>query len=109
MQLLSRSEELMLLAIWKLQGNAYGVTIRKLISEITGFDWALGAVYMPLDKLVEREFVVKYDSAPVAQRGGRSKCMYRLTEEGKKALLEIREIQESMWKNTLPIKFDSGF
>jgi len=32
MKLLSRNEEIVLLAIWRLQGNAYGVTIRQQVS-----------------------------------------------------------------------------
>ena len=70
MKLLSRSEEIMLLAVWKLRGNAYGVTIRELVTQMTGQDWTLGAIYVPLDKLTNKEYVRKYDSKPTAERGG---------------------------------------
>jgi PadR family transcriptional regulator, regulatory protein PadR len=106
MKLLSRSEEIILLAIWKLKGNAYGVTIKELVIEITGHEWTLGSIYMPLEKLAEREYVRKFESNPTAIRGGRSKCMYELTEEGKTALKEIREINESLWKDVSTIAFD---
>jgi len=109
MILLSRSEEIMLIAIWRLTGNAYGVTIRELASELTGHEWTLGAIYVPLDKLTEKEYVKKYESSPTAQRGGRSKCMYELTEDGKKALKEIREVQESLWKGISPVALDRSF
>ena len=36
MKILSRSEEIVLLAIWKLQAEAYGVEIRKKVSRATG-------------------------------------------------------------------------
>ncbi|MFC2082149.1 PadR family transcriptional regulator [Bacteroidota bacterium] len=109
MKLLSRSEEILLIAIWKLRGNAYGVTIRELVSQMTGQDWTLGAIYVPLDKLTRKEYVKKYMSNPTTERGGRSKCMYDVSEDGKKALKEIREVQDSIWKDVTDIAFDRNF
>lgn len=106
MKLLSRSEEILLLAIWKLSGNAYGVTIRDLVSDLTGHEWTFGAIYVPLDKLTQREFVRKFSSSPTGSRGGRSKCMYELTDEGKSALKEIREIQNAMWDDISDTAFE---
>jgi len=42
MILLSRSEEIVLLAIWKLKNNAYGVTVREQVSRDTGHEWSVG-------------------------------------------------------------------
>ena len=39
MHILSRSEEIVLLAIWKLLDNAYGVTIREQVYTDTGYEW----------------------------------------------------------------------
>lgn len=52
MKLLTRQEEILLLAIWQLKGNAYGVTLREYISKVTGKYWSIGSIYVPLDKLV---------------------------------------------------------
>ena len=106
MKLLSRNEEIVLLAIWRLKDNAYGVTIRDLVSEITGQDWTFGAIYVPLDKLTRKGFVTKTLSEPTSQRGGRSKCMYELSSTGKRALKEIRQVQEALWKNIPRMAFD---
>ena len=106
MKLLSRNEEMILLAIWWLKDNAYGVTIREYVSKITGHDWLFGAVYVPLDKLTAKGYVTKYYSEPTDKRGGRSKCMYELTDRGKEALKEIRQVQESLWKDVPPMAFD---
>ena len=92
MKILSRIEEILLLAIWRLAGNAYGVTIRDQISDITGKEWTFGAIYVPLDKLNQKDYISKYYSEPTANRGGRSKCLYRLTPKGKEALKEIAGI-----------------
>jgi hypothetical protein len=46
MRLLSRKEELILLAVWKLQDRhqAYGVTIREYIEKMSGIRWLFGAI-----------------------------------------------------------------
>lgn len=106
MKLLSRNEEIVLLAIWRLQDNAYGVTIREQVSKVTDNDWTFGAIYVPLDKLTHKGYVSKTLSDPVAQRGGRSKCMYSLTSKGKTALKEIREVQKALWKDVPRVAFD---
>ncbi|MBN1270656.1 MAG: helix-turn-helix transcriptional regulator [Candidatus Aminicenantes bacterium] len=101
MKLLSRPEELFLLAIWKLQDNAYAVTIRDQVNRITGKTWSFGATFVTLDRLVQKRYLTSYLSAPTQKRGGRSKRMYQLTREGVKALLDIKKLQESMW-NDIP-------
>jgi PadR family transcriptional regulator PadR len=106
MKLLSRSEEIVLLAVWRLQGNAYGVSIREQTSRVTGHVWTFGAVYVPLDKLTRKGFVTKSISEPSARRGGRSKCLYELTREGREALREIRRIQEALWEDIPDVAFD---
>lgn len=98
MHLLSRSEEIVLLSIWKLQGNAYGVTIRRQVNETTGYKWSIGAVYAPLHRLEKKGMVKVYKGEPVPERGGRSKVYYEVTTEGKKALQEIKRVHEALWK-----------
>ena len=98
MKLLSRGEEVILLAVWRLEGNAFGISIRDQVSEATGYQWTLGAVYLPLDKLTRKGYVAKSFSRPEARRGGRSKVLYQLTPKGRAALRTIREIQTSLWK-----------
>lgn len=106
MILLSRSEEIVLLAIWKLKDNAYGVTIRELISRDTGHEWSFGAIYKPLKKLLHRNFVEKSSSEPCAERGGRSKNLYTLTASGREALRKIRKIYNAIWTEESKIAFD---
>ena len=97
MNLLSRAEEIILISILKLKGNAYGVTIREEIYEATGNRWSFASIYDPLNKLTRKHFVEKKMGDPMAQRGGRSKCLYQVTAEWKAALREIRDVQDSVW------------
>jgi DNA-binding PadR family transcriptional regulator len=97
MRLLSRSEELVLLTAWKLQGDAYTIPIREELIRITGQDWSFGSIYDPLERLERKKLLESYVTEPTKERGGRSKRIYRLTRDGKKALLELRRIQEALW------------
>ena len=105
MTILSRSEEIVLLAVWKLKDNAYGVTIRELVSKDTGREWTFGAVYKPLKQLAHKGFVDKCSSGPVAERGGRAKYLYTLTRDGEEALREIRRIHKSLWTEECELAF----
>lgn len=106
MILLSRSEEIVLLGIWKLKDNAYGVTIREQVSKDTGHEWSFGAIYKPLKKLLHKDFVEKTRSQPFAERGGRSKYLYALTPGGEEALRTIRKIYKSVWTTDCKTAFD---
>lgn len=99
MKILSKSEELLLLAICNLQEDAYGVEILKYVSEKTGQDWSIGSIYVPLDRLARMGCVVSYQGEPTSRRGGKSKRYFKITKEGITALKESKRIQEEMWEN----------
>lgn len=106
MLLLSRSEEIVLLAVWKLGDNAYGVTIREQVSKDTGHEWSFGAIYKPLKQLTQKVYVEKRSSDPSPDRGGRSKFLYTLTPEGVEALKAMRRVMDSVWDSDSRLAFD---
>ena len=97
MKLLSRSEEIILITILKLEDTAYGVSIREQIFRDTGDQWSFASIYQPLDKLVRKEYARKIKGEPSAERGGKSKFFYEVTPEGKKALLAILRAHDQIW------------
>ena len=97
MKLLSRPEELVLLAVFRLKENAYCVPIRKQLKEVTNKEWSFGAIYDPLDRLEKKGLLESFLNDPTPERGGKSKRIYKLTNEGIQALLDIKNIEESMW------------
>jgi DNA-binding PadR family transcriptional regulator len=97
LKFLSRQEELMLLSIWKLDDNAYGVTIRQNVTDLTGKYWSIGAVYDVLDRLTRKGLVSTVVGDPVKARGGKSKRFYKITKSGFKALDEVRTLQRKAW------------
>jgi DNA-binding PadR family transcriptional regulator len=94
---ISRSEEYLLLAVWRLKGNAYGVAIRDQIMQATGKTWAYGALFVMLSRLEKKGYLTSDFTDPSPQRGGKSKRIFQLTSLGMKTLREIKEVQESVW------------
>lgn len=85
-------EHIVLLAVMRLGSNAYGMTVRREIEETTGRDISIGAVYATLGRLESKGFVRSYTGEPTAERGGRAKRYFRMTAEGKGALLNTQAI-----------------
>ena len=96
--LLSRAEEILLLAVYKLKGNAYGVTVRDQVYRDIGRHWSFGVIYKTLKKMKTKGYVKKISSDPIAERGGRSKYFYELTPKGLSALKNIQRVHSSLWK-----------
>jgi DNA-binding PadR family transcriptional regulator len=103
---LTKNEELILLSIWKLKNNAYGVTIRESFKRITGKTLNYGSLYNTLYLLVRRYLVESKESEPLTKKGGRRKILYSLTSEGKKALQEAQKIQKLAWGDVPDFTFE---
>ena len=99
MRALTIPEEILLTSILRLQDDAYGVSIRKKIEEVTGQDIAYGTLYNILAQLVRKGYVIKSRGKPTSERGGRSKMYYSLTASGIKSLQDARNLQKMIWNN----------
>lgn len=97
MKFLSRQEELLLLSIWRLGEDAYGVPIREQVAKVSERYWSIGAVYDVLDRLVRKGLVTTVIGPPVKARGGKSKKYYRITKSGFSSLQELTALQERAW------------
>jgi DNA-binding PadR family transcriptional regulator len=98
MILLTRLEEAILIAVLRLEDEAYGVSINREVSKIFGRSYTLGALYFALDQLARKDLLGKREGEPTPQRGGRSRMYYRVTPEGKEALAAVRRHQERLWQ-----------
>jgi len=106
MKELTKTEEILLLSIWRLEGDAYGVKIRQHVSEATHKQFTYGNLYSALKQLTEKNHIEKRPGEAVPQRRGRRRIYYRLTPEGLKALKQAREMNVSLWKNIPEYAFD---
>ena len=97
MKYLSRNDEMLLLSILRLKDDAYGVTIRQDVLERTDKKLTFGALWVSLDNLAKKGYLVKTVADPTPTRGGRGKIYYRLTSDGVRALQQVRDLQHTLW------------
>ena len=95
-QKLGRFEEIVLLAILQLRGNAYGVTIRRQIETKARQKTSYGAIYTTLERLERKGYVSSRKGEATAERGGRAKKYYRVEDAGLRALDDVHAIQGEM-------------
>jgi PadR family transcriptional regulator PadR len=104
----TKKEELLLLAVLKLGKEASLVSVRALLSGSTGETWSVGNIYVALDNLLKAGYLEAFVGEPTAKRGGRAVKHYRLTEEGRKALVEIKRVHDIMWQAfSVPVSRES--
>ena len=97
MKYLTRKEEMILLAIFKLEDCASLVKIREHLTTSTGQEWTVGNVYVPLDRMSKLGYLESHIGDPTAQRGGKAVKFYRLSKKGEEALFELRKVHDRMW------------
>ena len=105
MKTLSINEQIFLVAIWWLQDDAYGVRIRDKIKEMTGRAFTFGTLYNTLDNLAKKGHVKSRAVQILNQAGGNKRVYYIITETGRKALREARDLQEAIWKGIFKYTF----
>ena len=98
MKYLTRKEELILLAVFRLKEDAYLVSIRKYLNKNTDRKWSVGNVYVPLDRMEKAGYLESYIGEPTVKRGGKAIKYYRLTKVGVAALEEIKKVNDVMWQ-----------
>jgi PadR family transcriptional regulator PadR len=93
MKVLSGNDEILLLTVLALKENAYGATIMQHLTEVTGREWSIGAIYDPLYRLEKTGYVHSFLTRPTPERGGKSKRVYRVSKRGLAALRQHQEIR----------------
>ena len=99
---LGEFEQLVLLAIVHLRGEAYGIPIVEEIEQRTGRSVARAAVYVALRRLEEKGFVSSWMGEPTPERGGKGRRYVKLEADGARALREARHVAERMWQGLDP-------
>lgn len=94
--LLGPLEQIVLLAVYRLGSDAYGMTVRREIEERIGRNISIGAVYATLDRLQAKGFVSSYVGESTPERGGRAKRHFRMKAAGRRALEQSQEAVRRM-------------
>lgn len=87
-------EEQVMLAVLRTKDDAYGMTVRREIEEVTGREIAVGAVYATLDRLESKALV----ASKRAPQDGVSRRVFSVTPAGARALAETRAMRERLWR-----------
>lgn len=83
---LGELEQLVLLAVLRLEGHAYGVGIRQEIRDRTGRSVSAGGIYTVLARMEEQGLVTSRLSESTHARGGRRRRFYQATPKGRLAM-----------------------
>ena len=92
-QNLGELEQVLLLALLRLGGEAYGAAIRAEIRERTKRSITPGAIYPTLDRLEARGLLRSRVGDPLPERGGRARRYFTVTAAG------LREVKAA-WRQT---------
>lgn len=79
-------EQIILLALARFEGEAYGAAVALEIEARTGRVVAPGALYTVLERLQDKGLVDSWIGDSTPERGGRRRKEYRLTPAGARSL-----------------------
>lgn len=94
---LGEFEELVLLTVAALLGDAYSVAICDEMERHTGRQVKLGVVHVVLNRLEEKGLVKSSLGEATKVRGGKRKRFYTVTVPGKAALVKAKEMRDQLW------------
>ena len=94
---LTKLEEVVMIAIWRLGDEAYGVEIKKEVKEILGKEYFYNTLYTTFLQLVQKRYITKHFGEPTSIRGGKRKVYFQLTKSGMKFLEKAFERQSKVW------------
>ena len=94
---LGEFEELVLLTVGILNGNAYGVSVMDEIEAHTERRVSISTIHTTLNRLEKKGFIESFTGGASAIRGGRSKRLYRINAAGQQALEKVRQQREKLW------------
>lgn len=97
-QQLGGFEEIVLLAVGVLHGNAYTVTLKDEIESRLRRDVSIGSLQVTLRRLESKGFLRSTQGDSDEGRRGRPRLYFELTAYGKKAIVHTRESRDEFWK-----------
>ena len=94
---LGELEQIVMLAVARLEREAYGMSIRREIESRTQRSVAIGAVYSTLERLEDKGYVRSVAPPGDPDRDGRARRFFELTRTGVDALDVASRMHTRMW------------
>lgn len=90
-------EQQVLLAVWRLDEDAYGASVRDELEATADREVTQGAVYVTLVRLEKKGMLTSRLSDPTPVRGGKAKRVFRITEAGQEGVRSARVLMDRLW------------
>ena len=103
---LGEFEEVVILIVAILNGDAYSVGIITEIEERLNRNVSLGAIQTVLKRLEKKGLLKSEFGDATNERGGKRKRLYKVTAEGKKMLEQTRVQRNSLWEAIPKLSFN---
>ena len=94
---LGEFEEIVMLTVGVLYGDAYGVSIKREIESRLNRKVSVGALQSALKRLVDKGYLNSQDGESTNERGGRPKRFFTITALGKKAIHETKDARNQLY------------
>jgi PadR family transcriptional regulator PadR len=94
---LGEFEEVVMLTVGVLYGDAYGVSIKNEIETRLSRKVSVGALQTALKRLEEKGYLRSHEGESTQERVGRPKRYFVITALGKKAVEFSRSTREELW------------
>jgi PadR family transcriptional regulator PadR len=94
---LGEFEEVVLLTVAILHGNAYGIAIKEEIEHRLQRTVSVGAMRTALRRLEDKGFLESKFGEATAVRGGKRKRYHQVTSLGKRVLQYVMETRSKLW------------
>lgn len=91
-------EELVLLAVCILEGEGYGISVKREVEKHSGRSVLLGAVHITLYRLQDKGFLKSEMGGNTEKRGDRRKRLFKVTESGMRQLHAAQDVRQKMWQ-----------
>ena len=106
---LGEFEEIVLLTVGVLFGDAYGVSIKLSIEEKLRRSVSVGALQSALKRLEQKGYISSEEGESTGDRGGRPKRYFQLTASGKDAIEHAREVRNQLYNEIPKVALDLKF
>ena len=103
-RLLTDFELMILLAVLRVDDDAYGMRVGEEIERIGKRTVIMGAVYTALDRLERNGLVTSSVGDPTPERGGRAKRYFKVTPRGLRAVKQTQDALVALWTDLPQLK-----
>ena len=94
---LGEFEQMVMLAIMRLEHRAYGLAIKDELEAVAGRSPSSGGLYTTLDRMEKKGLVESHAGEGSDERGGRPRRYIRVTDEGQTLLARSRHTLMALW------------